>query len=90
MKRFSAFLLVVSIWLLYGLAFDSAINSMHSGQICHFLSEASCLIPQAMDRWLTIIGLLMLAPVSLVAVTHWFFNSRRRVGALFGWILVIP
>ena len=90
MKRSFVFLLLVSIGLLYGLAFDSAINSMHSGQICHFLSEASCLIPQAMDRWLTIIGLLILAPVSLVAVTHWFFNSRRRVGALFGWILVIP
>jgi hypothetical protein len=90
MKRFSAFLLLVSIGLLYGLAFDSAINSMHSGQICHFLSEASCLIPQAMDRWLTIIGLLMLAPVSLVAVTHWLLNSRRMVGALFGWIFVLP
>ena len=90
MKRVIVFLLVVAVGLLYGLAFDSAINSIYVGQICHFLSDTGCLIPQAADRWLTIIGLLVLAPVSLIGVTHWFFSSRRRVGALFGWIFVVP
>ena len=90
MKRSFVFLLLVSIGLLYGLAFDSAINSMHSGQICNFLSDTSCLMPQAMDRWLTIAGLLVLAPVSIIGVMNWFFSSSRRIGALFGWIFVLP
>lgn len=90
MKRSFVFLLVVSIGLLYGLAFDSAINSMHSGQICSYLSDSSCLIPQSMDRWITIVGLFVLAPLSFIGVSHWFLSSRRRVGALFGWIFVLP
>lgn len=89
MKRVLFFLLLVTIGLLYGLALDSAINSIDAGQICHLMAVTDCLIPQAADRWLTIIGLLVVAPVSLIGVTHWFFASRRRVGVLFGWIFVV-
>ncbi len=90
MKRFFVFLLVVFTGLLYGLAFDSAINTMHTGQFCSFLSDNACLLPQAIDRWLTIISLLVIAPVSCIALIHWLFNSRRRVSTLFGWIIVVP
>ena len=90
MKRIFIFLLLVSIGLLYGLAFDFAIYTMQSGEFCSLFAENSCLIPQAMDRWLSIISLLILTPVSVIMGIHWFFNSRRRVSTLFGWILVVP
>lgn len=84
--NFSSLLLVV---IIYGLVFDATINSMTVGQICDLLVQNSCLIPTQVDRWLTIAGVLFIAPVGCIALINWLMD-RRRLSTLFGWLIVIP
>lgn len=87
--RIISFLGLLFMVLLYGLIFDATVSSMAAGQICDLLAQNSCLIPQQVDRWLSIATVLLIAPVSCIALLNWFVN-RRRLTTLFGWLVVIP
>lgn len=90
MMRLFVFLSLVLTCLLYGLVFDSIINSMAAGQYCSLLSQNPCLIPQQVDRWFSIVTLLFVVPASCIALLHWIVNSQKRLSTLFGWFIVVP
>jgi len=90
MKRLIGFLGLVFACLLYGLVFDSIVDSMSTGLYCTFLAQNPCLLSQQMDRWLSIITVLVVAPVGIVAFINWFTSSQKRLTTLFGWIIVVP
>lgn len=89
MRPIFTFLVLVIACLLYGLAFDSVINTVTSGQFCSAIADNICLIPAQLDRWLTIFTQTVILPAAILSSIHWFFSSRRRVSTLFGWVGIV-
>lgn len=90
--RILAFLIFAMLCNLYGLAFDLVAASSIDGFICILAEAGSCPIPQAFDYWLSVMILLLGAPLFCFYLAHWFSINKRllRFSAFMGLMLVTP
>lgn len=87
-----AFISLLLLCNLYGLAFDLIVVNGMDGIYCGLLGTQPCLLTQPADYWLSVATLLLLLPAACCMLANWFSEGHRlfRSSAFLGLLLVTP
>jgi len=87
-----AFIFLLLLCNVYGLAFDLIAAGSTVGIYCGLLGAQPCLLPPPVDYWLSAVTLLLILPAACCKLAHWFFDGARllKSTAFLGLLLVAP
>ena len=88
--RVTAFLCLVVLFQLYGLAFDVVAGGGLETGLCDLALQQVCALPARADYLLTALVLMLFAPLACVYLYRWLSNELRfaRSTAFLGLLLV--
>lgn len=90
--RVTAFLCLVVLCQVYGLAFDLVASGQLGAGLCDLALQQACALPARTDYLLTAVVLMLLAPAACVYLCRWFSNGLRfaKSTAFLGLLLLTP